>query len=129
MTAVTNVLPLAQRLAEVRRAARALIDGTPTDLGAGVAAIRRAYYRESPDERDRLLWRRFALAEQTHADLAGAFAAVRERLDAERPWRHATRIYAINFAIPNAAAAASPPTSAVCHALRSGFLTVKVPLT
>jgi hypothetical protein len=37
--------------------------------------------------------------------------------------------YAINFAIANAAAAASPPTTAVCQALRSGFLTVKVPLT
>jgi hypothetical protein len=29
--------------------------------------------------------------------------------------------YAINFAIANAAAAASPPTTAVCQALRSGF--------
>ena len=37
--------------------------------------------------------------------------------------------YAISFAIANAAAAASPPTTAVCQALRSGLLTVKVPFT
>ena len=42
---------------------------------------------------------------------------------------HCPEFYATSFAIPNAAAAASPPTTAVCHALRSGFLTVKVPLT
>lgn len=38
-------------------------------------------------------------------------------------------IYAISFAIANAAAAASPPTTAVCQALRKGLLPVKVPFT
>ena len=38
-------------------------------------------------------------------------------------------IYAISFAIANAAAAASPPTAAVCRALRKGLLPVKVPVT
>ena len=35
----------------------------------------------------------------------------------------------MNFAIANAAAAASPPTRAVCQALRRGFFTVNRPLT
>jgi hypothetical protein len=35
--------------------------------------------------------------------------------------------YPISFAIANAAAAASPPTTAVCQALRKGRLPVKVP--
>ena len=39
------------------------------------------------------------------------------------------RSHAMNFAIANAAAAARPPTTAVCQALRNGFLTVKRPLT
>jgi NRAMP (natural resistance-associated macrophage protein)-like metal ion transporter len=37
--------------------------------------------------------------------------------------------YAINFASKNAAAAARPPTTTVCHALRIGLFTVKQPLT
>jgi hypothetical protein len=37
--------------------------------------------------------------------------------------------YPIAFAMANAAAAASPPTSAVCQALFNGFFTVKRPFT
>src|SRR5207249_8668565 len=37
--------------------------------------------------------------------------------------------YVVSFAGPNAAAARPPTTTAVCQALRIGFLTVKVPLT
>ena len=37
--------------------------------------------------------------------------------------------YAISFAIANAAAAASPPTTPVCQALRKGRLPVNVPFT
>ncbi len=38
-------------------------------------------------------------------------------------------LYAMSLAIANAAAAARPPTTAVCQALRSGFFTVKRPFT
>ncbi len=37
--------------------------------------------------------------------------------------------YPIAFAMANAAAAASPPTSAVCQALLNGFFTVNRPFT
>lgn len=37
--------------------------------------------------------------------------------------------YPINFAMVNAAVAASPPTRAVCHALRNGRVVVKRPFT
>jgi hypothetical protein len=82
---VTNALLLGQQLAEARGAARALIDRTPTDLAVMVEELRRWYYTLHPDERERLLWQRFAEAKQRHARLQHAIEVVREALDVERP--------------------------------------------
>ena len=38
-------------------------------------------------------------------------------------------IYPMSFAMPNATAAAIPPTRTVCQALRTGWFVVKLPLT
>jgi len=81
---VTNVIALGQQLAEAFGAARALIDRTPTDLEVMVANLRRWYYAHDPAERDRLLWRRFEEARQTHTRLEQAIHVAREALDVER---------------------------------------------
>jgi hypothetical protein len=81
---VTNAIPLAQQLADALRAARTLIERTPTDLTVVVEQLRRWYYTQHLDERDHLLWRRFLDARSTHAQLEHAIQAVREGLEVER---------------------------------------------
>lgn len=81
---VTNAIPLVQQLAEALRAARTLIERTPTDLKVLVEQLRAWYYSQHPDERDRLLWQRFLDARSTHARLELAIQVVRERLEVER---------------------------------------------
>jgi hypothetical protein len=81
---VTNAIPLAQQLAEALRAARTLIERTPTDPKVLVEQLRRWYYTQHPDERDRLLWQRFLDARFTHARLEHAIQVVREGLEVER---------------------------------------------
>jgi len=46
----------------------------------------------------------------------------------KNPWWYRYCHQLIIFASTNAAVAASPPTTTVCHALRSGFFTVNRPL-
>ncbi len=82
---VTNAIALGQQLADALLAARALIHRTPTDLTIMVDGLRRWYYGHDPAERDRLLWRRFEEAKQTHARLEQAIHIARETLDVERP--------------------------------------------
>jgi hypothetical protein len=82
---VTNTIALGQQLADALLAARALIHRTPTDLTIMVDGLRRWYYSHDPAERDRLLWRRFEEARQTHTRLEQAIQAAREALDVERP--------------------------------------------
>jgi hypothetical protein len=82
---VTNALLLGQQLADALLAARALINRTPTDLTIMVDGLRRWYYGHDPAERDRLLWRRFEEARQTHTLLELAIQVAREALDVERP--------------------------------------------
>jgi len=82
---VTNAIPLAQQLGEALRAARTLMDRTPTDLAVMVEELRRWYYTLHPDERERLLWQRFTEAKQRHARLQHAIEVVREALEVERP--------------------------------------------
>jgi hypothetical protein len=82
---VTNAIALGQQLADALLAARALIHRTPTDLTIMVDGLRRWYYSHDPAERDRLLWRRFEEARQTHTRLEQAIQAAREALDVERP--------------------------------------------
>jgi hypothetical protein len=50
-----------------------------------VDGLRRWYYSHDPAERDRLLWRRFEEARQTHTRLEQAIQVAREALDVERP--------------------------------------------
>jgi len=82
---VTNALLLGQQLAEALGAARALINRTPTDLAVMVEKLRRWYYAQHPDERERLLWERSTEAKQTHARLQHTIEVVREALEVERP--------------------------------------------
>lgn len=82
---ITNVMALSQQLAEGVDAARALIGRIPTDLLILIGAFRRWYYSQPPDERDRLLWRRFLEAEAIHARLEHAIERAREAIEVERP--------------------------------------------
>jgi len=82
---VTNALVLGQQLADALGAARALIHRTPTDPSVMVDGLRRWYYALDPAQRDRLLWRRFEEATQTHARLEQAIHIAWETLDVERP--------------------------------------------
>ena len=81
---VTNPIVLGQQLAEALRATRTLMERTPTDLTVLVEQLRRWYYSQHPDERDRLLWQRFLDAKSTNAHLEQAIQGTREALDAER---------------------------------------------
>src|SRR6266850_2276219 len=82
---VTNAVALGRQLADALLEARALINRTPTDLAVMVDGLRRWYYSHDPTQRDRLLWRRFEEAKQTHARLEQAIHIAREALDIERP--------------------------------------------
>jgi hypothetical protein len=82
---VTNALLLGQQLADALGAARALINRTPTDSAVVIEQLRRWYYGHDPAQGDRLLWRRFEEAKQTHARLEQAIHIARETLDVERP--------------------------------------------
>jgi len=82
---VSNVIGLAQQLAEASGAARKLVDRTPNDLQILIGELRRWYYSQPPDERDRLLWRRFLEAEAIHARLEHAIERAREAIEVERP--------------------------------------------
>jgi len=84
-TPVTNALLMGQQLADAFGMARALINRTPTDSAVVIAQLRRWYYALDPAQRDRLLWRRFEEAKQTHARLEQAIHTVRDTLDVERP--------------------------------------------
>ena len=81
---VSNVIGLAQQLAEASGAARKLVDRTPNDLQILIGELRRWYYSQPPDERDRLLWRRFLEAEAIHARLEHAIERAREAIEVER---------------------------------------------
>ena len=81
---VTNAILLGQQLAEALHAARTLMERTPTDPAVMVEQLRRWYYTQHPDERDRLLWQRFLDARSTHAKLEHAIQVAREALDVER---------------------------------------------
>jgi len=82
---VTNVMAMRQQLAEASGAARALVNRTPNDLQILIGELRRWYYSQPPDERDRLLWRRFREAEAILARLEHAPERAREAIDVERP--------------------------------------------
>jgi hypothetical protein len=81
---VTNALLLGQQPADALGAARALINRTPTDPAVMVEGLRRWYYGHDPAHRDRLLWRHFEDAKQTHARLEHAIKVSRGALDVER---------------------------------------------
>lgn len=81
---VTNAILVGQQLAEALRAARTLMERTPTDLTVMVEQLRRWYYTQHPDERDRLLWQRFLETGSTHARLEHAIQVAREVLEVER---------------------------------------------
>jgi hypothetical protein len=81
---VTNAIRFGQQLAEALRAARTLMDRTPTDFQALVEQLRRWYYTQHPAERDRLLWQRFTGAEQIYGRLESAVGVAREALEIER---------------------------------------------
>jgi hypothetical protein len=81
---VINAILFGQQLAEALRAARTLMERTPTDLTVMVEHLRRWYYSQHPDERDRLLWQRFLDAKSTHARLEQAIQGTREALGVER---------------------------------------------
>jgi hypothetical protein len=81
---VTNAILFGQQLAEALRAARALIERTPTDLTVMVEPLRGWYYTRHPDERDRLLWQQFLEARSTHAQLEQVIQIAREALEVER---------------------------------------------
>jgi hypothetical protein len=82
---VTNALLRGQQLAEALGAARALINRTPTDPAVMVEQLRRWYYGHDPAQRDRLLWRHFEEARETHLRLDHAIQLARDALDLERP--------------------------------------------
>jgi hypothetical protein len=50
------------------------MERTPTDLKVIVEQLRRWYYSQHPDERDRLLWQRFLDAKFRHVRLVQAQA-------------------------------------------------------
>jgi hypothetical protein len=77
-------VPWGQQLADALGAAQALINRTPSDPGVMVDELGRRYYTLHPDERERLLWQRFAEAKQTHARLEHAIKVSRGALDVER---------------------------------------------
>ncbi len=81
---VTNALLLGQQLADALLAARALINRTATDPAVTVEGLRGWYYGHDPAHRDRLVWRHFEEAKQTHAQLEQAVHIARETLDVER---------------------------------------------
>jgi hypothetical protein len=81
---IRNTIVLGQQLAEALRAARTLTEWTPTDLTVLIDQLRRWYYSQHPDERDRLLWQRFLDAKSTHARLEQAIQGTREALDVEQ---------------------------------------------
>ncbi len=83
--APVNALLLGQQLADALLAARALINRTPTESAVMVEQLRRWYYSQPPDERDRLLWRRFLEAEAIHARLDQAVEMARDAIELERP--------------------------------------------
>jgi hypothetical protein len=83
-TAVTSSALLGQQLGAALGAARALIDRTPRERADLVEELRRWYYSQHPDERDRLLWMRFTEAKSTHARLEQAIEVVQGALEAER---------------------------------------------
>src|SRR2546426_7795885 len=83
-TAVTNSVLLGQQLGQVLAASRALIDRTPTERPVLVEELRKWYYGQHPDERDRLLWMRFTEAKSTHARLEQVIEVAREALELER---------------------------------------------
>jgi len=83
-TTVTNVIALGQQLAEISGAARKLVDRTPNDLQILIGELRRWYYSQPPDERDRLLWRRFLETEAIHARLEHVIEKAREAIEVER---------------------------------------------
>ncbi len=80
---VTNAIALGQQLADALLAARALINRTPTDSTVVVEQLRRWYYGHDPAHRDRLLWRHFEEAAQTHTRLEYAIQVARGALDVE----------------------------------------------
>ena len=81
---VTNAILFGQQLAEALHAARTLMERTPTDPAVMVDTLRRWYYTQHPDERDRLLWQRFIETKSTHARLEHAIQVAREGLEVER---------------------------------------------
>jgi hypothetical protein len=83
--AVTNALLLGQQLAEGLRVARGLIDRTAAEVPLMIEHLRRWYYSQPPDERDRLLWKRFTDAKQTWIELDHVIRTARAALDSERP--------------------------------------------
>jgi len=82
---VTNAIALGQQLADALLAARQLINRTPSGSVVLVDQLRRWYYDHDPAQRDRLLWRHFEEAAQTHTRLEQAIWIARETLDVERP--------------------------------------------
>jgi hypothetical protein len=81
---VINAILFGQQLAEALHVARTLMERTPTDLTVLVEHVRRWYYSQHPDERDRLLWQRFLDAKSTRARLEQAIQGARDALDVER---------------------------------------------
>jgi hypothetical protein len=82
---ITNVMALGQQLAEISGAARALVNRTPSDLQILIGELRRWYYSQPLDERDRRLWRRFLEAEAIYARLQHAIESARQASEVERP--------------------------------------------
>ncbi len=83
--APVNAIALGQQLAEALLVARALINRTATESAVMVEQRRRWYYGHDPAQRDRLLWRHFEEAKETHVRLEHAIQLAREALDLERP--------------------------------------------
>ena len=81
---VTNAILFGQQLAEALRAAWTLMERTPTDFKVIVEQLRRWYYSQHPDERDRLLRQRFLDAKSRHVRLDHAIQVAREALELER---------------------------------------------
>jgi hypothetical protein len=82
---ITNVITLSQQLAEASGVARKLVDRTPNDLQILIGELRRWYYSQPLDERDRRLWRRFLEAEAIYARLQHAIESARQASEVERP--------------------------------------------
>lgn len=82
---VTNALLLGQQLADALLATRALINRAPTESAVMIEQLRHWYYGHDPAQRDRLLWRHFEEARETHLRLDDAIQLARNALDLERP--------------------------------------------